>query len=266
MKTLVISDLHFKFALRNGEDLENNANILSFLRSRIGIYDLLILNGDIFDLWFDWRYTIIKQYFPLLKVLADMQEKGCKIVYISGNHDFWFNEFFPETLSIRLFQDSYEYTDVGRKIFVSHGDLWTVNDWRYRIFRRIIRRELCKRLFSILHPDLALSLGIKLSRSSRKRQTPPELRSNKLAGLQRFAEQRIMKNGYGCVVLGHSHEPCIIPVSRSGQTGYYVNSGDWLKHFSYVEIVDGIPTLSFYEPNQSIKKCGESEFPAPKEK
>jgi len=64
MRVCVISDLHYKYTDPCPEDRENSALVLSFLAEAKGKYDLMILNGDIFDLWFDWRYGIIKQYFP----------------------------------------------------------------------------------------------------------------------------------------------------------------------------------------------------------
>ncbi len=261
MKTLIVSDMHFKFALQNPEDSENNRAVLSFLKDSVGKYDLLVLNGDIFDLWFDWKYTIIKQHFPLLKILADIQEAGCEIVYISGNHDFWFNDFFTNIMKVKLCSDSYEYHEAGEKILVSHGDLYTVNDLRYKIFRRLIRMRVIKQLFSLLHPDFALELGKTLSRSSRMRRITRTDRELKLKGLEDFATRMIKTAGYACVVLGHSHEPLLKKIahaSRLGEKpenyGYYVNCGDWVRHYSYVIVVDGIPQLHIFAQNEQLKE------------
>jgi len=66
MKICVLSDIHFKYIQSSPDDKANARIVLSFLREAVGRYDLMVLNGDIFDLWYDWKYTIIKQYFPLL--------------------------------------------------------------------------------------------------------------------------------------------------------------------------------------------------------
>jgi UDP-2,3-diacylglucosamine hydrolase len=241
MRICVISDLHFKFAAHKPEDVELNARALAFLRTLPGHYDWLILNGDIFDLWFDWKYSIIKAYFPVLKILADVREKGCRIVYISGNHDFWFNDFFPSQLQVELYQDAFVLETDKKKIYFTHGDLHTTNDFRYQLFRKIIRLPFAKNLFSILHPDFALSIGKVLSRSSRLRKIADKIRLQKKEGMENYA-RGLMKD-YDYVIMGHTHEPCVIPM----ENGTYANSGDWLVNHSYIKIINGKLELCYFE-------------------
>jgi UDP-2,3-diacylglucosamine hydrolase len=233
MRICAISDLHYKFATPQPEDVELNARALAFLRTLPGHYDWLILNGDIFDLWFDWKYTIIKAYFPVLKILAEIREKGCRIAYISGNHDFWFNDFFPSQLQVELYPDAFVLETDRKKIFFTHGDLHTTNDTKYKLLRSVIRLPFTKGLFSLIHPDLALALGRTLSRSSRLKRVSHKLQQQKKAGLESYAASLL--NDYDYVVMGHTHEPCIIPLGK----GVYANSGDWLDNHSYIKIIDG---------------------------
>lgn len=233
MRICAISDLHYKFATPRPEDVELNAKALAFLRTLPGKFDWLILNGDIFDLWFDWKYTIIKAYFPVLKKLADIRETGCRIVYISGNHDFWFNDFFPSQLQVELHPDAFVLETDSKKIYFTHGDLHTTSDLRYQMFRKFIRLPFAKKLFSVLHPDLALSIGKALSRSSRLRRISHKLQELKKQGLESYAATLL--NDYDYVVMGHTHEPCLIPMGK----GIYANTGDWLINHSYITIIDG---------------------------
>lgn len=233
MRICVISDLHYKFATPKPEDVELNAKALAFLRTLPGHYDWLILNGDIFDLWFDWKYAIIKAYFPVLKILADIREKGCRIVYISGNHDFWFNDFFPSYLQVELYQDAFVLETDKKKIYFTHGDIHTTNDFRYQLFRRVIRLPFAKKLFSFFHPDFALNMGKAMSRSSRMRRVAQRLQLQKKEGLENFA--RSLLKDYDYVIMGHTHEPCVIPMEK----GVYANSGDWLENHSYIKIING---------------------------
>ena len=187
MRICVLSDIHVKYAPKDRYDRENARLALDFLRQAVGKYDLMVLNGDIFDLWFDWNYVMIKQYFPFLHRLAEIGEHGCKLVLISGNHDFWFNDFFNRYLSASVYNDSFTLKTDGKKMLFTHGDLHTVNDLRYKFFRRLIRLKASKSLFSLLHPDLALCLGAKLSRTSRFKQLSALLQSKKSAGLGHYA-------------------------------------------------------------------------------
>ncbi|MDZ4121272.1 MAG: UDP-2,3-diacylglucosamine diphosphatase [Candidatus Cloacimonadaceae bacterium] len=246
MRICVVSDCHFKYHTVSAADHELNDTILAFFRSIVGEYDLLVLNGDIFDLWFDWHYCIIRQYFPLLKCFADIAEKGCEIVYISGNHDFWFGDFFPETLGIKIAIDGYSLTVDGKRMLFTHGDKYTVNDLRYKIFRSIIRLRFPQRIFALLHPDLALWVGASMSRSSRKRKSPPALRQKKTAGLESHAAAQL-KKGYDLVAMGHSHQPCL----KHLENGIYANSGDWLKHRTFIKIIDGIAGLHTFDTSPS---------------
>lgn len=243
MRICVISDCHYKYDTNHPADDENAAILLSFLAEAVGRYDLLVLNGDIFDLWFDWKYTIIKQYFPLLHRLAEIVENSCQVVHISGNHDFWFNGFLKEYLDIRHYDDYFSLEADGRKLLFTHGDLHTVNDMRYKLFRGIIRLRGVKWLFSLLHPDLALTIGSKMSRSSRLRRISTLLQKKKSAGLVSYAKKQIESGKHDIVAMGHSHQPAL---KRIGD-GYYVNSGDWMRHHSYVQIIDGKIELKTYK-------------------
>lgn len=253
MKILAISDCHYKFSKPSAEDKENACLLLAFLKSAIGRYDLVVLAGDIFDLWFDGKHTIIKQYFPLLKVLADIREAGARMVMLSGNHDFWFGDFLPDYLGMELYPEGYTLAADGKKIRFEHGDTRTHNDLRYQLYRRVVRLPLVKKIFSLLHPDLALEIGTLFSRSSRGRVENPELRRRKTRGLTHYAQSLISAGKADIVVMGHSHNPELSEL----RGGHYANCGDWLGHHSYIEINAGIPSLHVYkgkEPEDAGQK------------
>ncbi len=239
MRICVLSDIHFKFAPSSEDDRRNAAIVLEFLESCVGKYDLMVLNGDIFDLWFDWKYTIIKQYFPLLHRLARIAEEGCKLVLIGGNHDFWFGDFLGKYLGVEIHPEHYRLEADGKRMLFTHGDLHTVNDLRYKTFRAFIRLPFMKWLFSLLHPDLALGIGSKMSRSSRLREISHTLQTKRSAGLARYAEKQTSRKNYDYVFMGHSHKPAIRELGK----GLYINSGDWIRHHTYVEVLDGTPVL-----------------------
>ena len=232
MKVYIASDFHLKFC-ENQEDTVRSKKVIAFLDSLIGKADLLILNGDIFDLWFVWKTVIIKEYFPLLKKLADLRESDCRIVFIAGNHDFWFRDFLTNTLDIEVYNNNFIETIDGKKVFVSHGDLYTSNDLRYKIFRSIIRNRIIMTIFEILHPDFALGLGKMMSRSSRSRKTSTALYQKKERGLINFAKKNL--KDYDIIIMGHSH----LPKLEKFENGIYANAGDWIVNDSFIKIIDG---------------------------
>ena len=240
MRVYIASDFHLKFS-ENEEDSARRKRVLSFLESLVGKADLLILNGDIFDIWFVWKTVIIKGYFPILKKLADLRENGCRIVFIAGNHDFWFKDFLEEELGFEIFQDKFSEIIDDKNVFVSHGDLFTSNDFRYKLFRKLVRNKIIMKIFEIIHPDIALNLGKFLSRSSRDTKIPKAIQRRKESGLDKFAKQKL-KN-YDIVILGHSHLPKYVEY----ENGIYLNSGDWIVHNSYIRMLEGKIELCYYD-------------------
>jgi len=245
VRICVLSDLHLKFCELDTAEQERHQLILKLLERSIGKYDLMVLNGDIFDLWSETRNTIVKQYFPYLHAFARLREAGCRFVYISGNHDFWFGSFFRNVLPMDLHDEAFSLEADGKNMLFCHGDLHTVNDTRYQIFRKLIRSKVVKGIYDLLNPDLGLNLGKRLSRSSRLRRINPLHLAQKAAGLERYASLQIKQKGYDIVVMGHSHKPCL---SKIGD-GVYANAGDGVRSFSYVNIIDGNVELCNYAPN-----------------
>jgi len=240
MKVYIASDFHLKFE-ENAEDTKRRERVLSFLDSIKDDADLLILNGDIFDLWFVWKKFIIKGYFPILHKLQQLREKGVRIVFIAGNHDFWFKDFLTETLGIEVYKDDFCKTIDGVNTFVSHGDRYTSNDLRYQIFRRMIRNKFIMWIFGNLHPDLALNIGKNMSRSSRKQQPTDETLNKRERGLIQFAKNKL--NETDLVILGHSH----IPKIENFKNGIYANAGDWIDNSSYLTMTNGKIELHNYK-------------------
>ncbi len=239
MKIIVISDTHIKFN-ENNEDRERRERVTSFLQNLPSDTDLLVLNGDIFDLWFDWNSVIIAGYYDFIHELKSVMNRGIRIVMLAGNHDFWFNGFL-ERLGIEIYPDYYITIDNQKQIYITHGDKHTSNDFRYFIFRNLLRNRITKLIFNLIHPELSLNIGKKLSRSSRDRQDSPEITKRKNQGLVDFAEKKI-KEGYQIVIMGHAHNP---QKNEIGQ-GYYLNSGDWIVHNSYIEIIAGQAQLKYF--------------------
>ena len=52
-----------------------------------------------------------------------------------------------------------------------------------------------------------------------------------------------LKNDFDIVVLGHLH----IPISENTPDGLYLNTGDFIRHFSYVKITESEQSLSFLD-------------------
>lgn len=242
MKVIFVSDAHIKFN-ESSEDVERRLRFSAFLKTLIGNCDILFLNGDIFDLWVPWKHVVIKEYFSLLSILAEIKDSGSKIIMTAGNHDFWFSDFLRKQIGIQIYPDHYQGEIAGKIFYVSHGDRYTKNDLRYHFFRALVRNRIVKFIFTSLHPDLALDIGIKLSRSSRKRRIPKYIRENMINSLDEAAQKILDSSQNDFVIFSHSHQP----VLSIKDNGIYANSGDWVSHSSYLEFIDGELKLKEYK-------------------
>lgn len=240
MNVYLASDFHLKFVEKD-DDLKRRKKVISFLDSIKEDADLLILNGDIFDLWFVWKKFMIKGYFPILAKLYELTNSGIRVVFIAGNHDFWFKGFLSKTIGIEVYENHFQETFDGVKTYISHGDKYTSNDLRYQIFRRLIRNKFIMWVFGSLHPDCALYIGKKMSRSSRKQKRSENKLNLREKGLIQFAKNKLQETDL--VVLGHSHLPKILELKN----GLYANAGDWITNYTYLSIKNGKINLHNYK-------------------
>ena len=240
MKYIITSDFHLKF-YENEDDKQRRSRIEKFLMSLIGNIDGLILAGDIFDLWVEWDNVIIMNYFNTLKIFSLLKESGCRLVYLSGNHDFWLGKFLKEEIGFEIYKDNFTDTINGKQLFISHGDLYTKNDFRYKFFRRLLRLNVIEKIFKLLHPDIALKIGRSLSRTSRNRKTSHKLSAKKEEGLLLKAKK--LQKKYDLIIFAHTHNPLEINMLDSK----YFNCGDWLYNNSYVYFDEYLTELRYYK-------------------
>ncbi|MFN3307115.1 MAG: UDP-2,3-diacylglucosamine diphosphatase [Candidatus Kapaibacteriota bacterium] len=229
-----ISDIHLGYFPKEKNGLVEKMLIrLLDLISKDG--NLLVIVGDLFDYWFDYRTVIPKDFFRVISKFDELLEKGVKIIYLIGNHDFGHYKFFEEELGIEIYRDDLEQTFYGKKFYISHGDGKIKNDWGYKLLKFILRNKVSGTLFRLIHPDIGIKLAQK---SSRKSRNYTENRRNKdFDSLFEFAKLKI-EQGYDYVVMGHSHRL----EQRNYKNGMYINLGDWL----------GMPVVGIYDGKEFL--------------
>jgi len=174
MKIICISDLHQRFFVDKEEQKKLDI-FYSFLDACIADPpDKLIIAGDLFDVWFEYSMVIPKAFFDTLHKLKTLIEQGTQVVYVAGNHDFVFKDFFQLNLQAEVYMNDYVFNCAGKKFYVSHGDEYTSNDLQYHVLKSILRNPLVLKLFSWFHPDAGLRVGKLMSRSRSKPTTNPK--------------------------------------------------------------------------------------------
>lgn len=198
----------------------------------------LVILGDLFDFWFEYKQAMPKDQFEVLYMLFELKKRGIKIDYISGNHDFWMDDFFEAQLGIKVHRDQLELNYDNKKLLLIHGDGISPQDKGYRILKKILRNRFNIWLYRKLPADFAISLAKKVSGSSREYTAR---RDHKFAAdYENFAQNKIAQ-GYDAVAIGHLH----LPVFKEFKGGVYINTGDFINHFSYAKIANNNISLLY---------------------
>jgi len=200
--------------------------------------DRLVILGDLFDFWFEYRYTAPKEHYDVLFMLGEVKKAGIKLDYVSGNHDFWMDDFFEKQMGISLHRDSLDFEYEGRKIHLLHGDGLSKKDSGYRFLKKIFRNRFNIWLYRKLPPDWAVPLARNVSGKSREHTSQRD--SQFVSDYRDYALNKI-KSGFDVVVLAHLHMPILENLDR----GIYLNSGDFIEHFSYAKFSSGKITLEY---------------------
>ncbi|MCX6154653.1 MAG: UDP-2,3-diacylglucosamine diphosphatase [Candidatus Kapabacteria bacterium] len=217
---LFISDVHLGFFERN-EDKIIEDKLIAFLSSIPEQCKKLLIVGDLFDYWFEYKTVIPRIYIRTLAELYNLKKRNIEIEFIIGNHDFGLIDFFETELDIKTYREDIEREFYGKKFYISHGDGKSENDTGYKILKSILRHQLSMRLFQVLHPDFGIYLAKYSSQKSRKHTDKKNYGNDSMI---KFAKQK-NDEGFDYVVMGHCHKPIII----KNQTGSYINLGAWMK-------------------------------------
>jgi UDP-2,3-diacylglucosamine hydrolase len=221
----VISDLHLGFADRAVE-----REALRFLRHLQGRAASLVVNGDLFEFWFEWRTVIPRRSFRVLSALADLREAGTAILMIAGNHDCWGGDVLREDVGIDYHVGPWEGSLAGWKCRIEHGDgLRPREDRRYRMLRRVLRHPAAIAAFRWLHPDLGTALATRSSHASRNYGARDQGR-----GLARIASGMLRSTPeLELLIYGHSH---VAALARMESGGIYANAGSWLDDPTFLRL------------------------------
>ncbi len=232
---IFVSDAHF-----TGNEADKMETFLQFLEREKNRMAKLILLGDLFEFFFGFKNLFPREkpspfssYLPILEMLKELYEQGIEIEYFEGNHDFFLSSFFKEQflMDIPIHPNGCEQRIGGKRAFLAHGDLSNPGQWRYRLFRRLLKNRLTYHLIHWIGPDLSLRVAQTMSQASYQKyhqssSTPPP-------AFKEFAHQKFLE-GFDLVVLGHSHYPEKYEELVRGRRCLYFNVGDWMSHRSYL--------------------------------
>jgi UDP-2,3-diacylglucosamine hydrolase len=216
-----ISDIHLGYNERSID--KKREDIFLNLLDKIALdCQTLFLVGDVFDYWFEYKTVIPKEFYRTISKLSELKDKGIKIEYIMGNHDFGHRDFFEKELNIKIYREDIERELDGKKFYISHGDGKSHKDLGYKLLKKLLRSSWANFLYRIIHPDIGIGVASGSSKSSRKFTGDKDYGESD--GMQDFAFSKISE-GFDFVIMGHRH----IAEFTEYENGAYVNLGEWFE-------------------------------------
>ncbi|HET9985679.1 MAG TPA: UDP-2,3-diacylglucosamine diphosphatase [Longimicrobiales bacterium] len=227
----IASDVHLGAVPR-----ETERRFLRFLEHVGAHASSLLLPGDLFDFWFEYGDVVPGEHFRVLAALASLVEAGVPVAMVGGNHDAWGGRFLRERVGMTYTPGELRTTLGGKPALVVHGDGVGRGDLKYRALKAVIRGRLAIGAFRVLHPELGLRLARRVSSTEAKADEDASSRG-RARYIEAWARSTLeAEPALGFVVCGHAHVPALVEVEPGR---WYVNAGDWVRHFTYVVVGAG---------------------------
>lgn len=236
LKTYFASDFHL--GLKSDiPHRERERKIIRWLNSITEDCKELYLLGDTFDFWYEYRKVVPRGHIRLLAKLAEMTERGIPIHMFTGNHDMWMFGYLEEEIGVSIYKQPIIAQIKDKKFYLGHGDGLGPGDHGYKMIKKIFSNRINQWLFAFIHPNV----GIKLMQLSSQKSRESELDAPDFLGpekewLIKYCEMKIKELDIDYFIFGHRHLP--IDYTLSNGKSRYINTGDWIKHFSYA-VFDG---------------------------
>jgi len=216
---VIISDIHLGAFGCHAKEL------LQYMRSIRP--KMLILNGDIVDIWQFRKAYFPKSHLMVIRHLTGLIAKNTKVVYITGNHDELMRKFVKFNLGSFKLVNKLLLDLHGKKTWIFHGD----------VFANFIITSLGRE---------------KISFSKRVKHSV----KTAVSYINKFEETAAgiaISKGYSYVICGHIHQPEMRKISNSQGEVMYLNSGDWVENLSSLEYQDGEWRIYNYREDPHVK-------------
>ena len=238
---IILSDSHIG---PEAEDPTTQA-LHRFLRQVPKMGRHLIINGDLFEFWFEYRSVVPRTAFPTLAVIAEVVREGVRVTIMGGNHDRWGGPFWKEQLGVEYHARSVELELAGWRALVSHCDGECEPETSSRMMHRLIGHPITSLVFRALHPDfgfwLVKRMPLQLSRRKDRIGGSP---SAARAQAAYAAEVLRKRDDLDLVVFGHTHRATI---QENGKKRWYLNPGAWMNGYEFAMVTEKGPELCRWE-------------------
>ena len=232
-KIYFASDFHLGVPTEE-KSKEREQKIINWLNSIEPYAEEIFLVGDLFDFWFEHKYTVPKGFVRFLGKLSSLCDKGVKIHVFTGNHDMWMYDYLPKEIGVELYRSTIKREFNGFSFLIGHGDGLGPGDKQYKFLKLFFSSRICQWLFARLHPNLSFTIANYFSKKSRATTGEKDAKflGEKNEWLVQYCVEHLKNEKINFFIFGHRHLPLTIKLAEHSE---YINLGDWLNHFTYGE-------------------------------
>lgn len=229
LDAVVISDVHL------GTFGCHATELVSYLRSIEP--KLLVLNGDIIDIWQFRKHYFPASHMQVIKEIFSLMARGTQVVYITGNHDETLRRYSGLELGNLKLVDKLVLDINGEKTWIFHGDVF---DATTKGSAKVIAKFGGHGYDLLILVNRAINwclkiLGKEKMSFSKKVKNSVKKAVSWIGNFEQTAAELAIENGYKNVICGHIHQPQIKKVENENGTVMYMNSGDWIENLTTLE-------------------------------
>lgn len=231
-EVVIISDVHL------GTYGCHAAELVEYLRSiKPG---MLILNGDIIDIWQFSKNYFPKKHMQVVKEIIKLASKGVPVHYITGNHDEMLRKFAGfEIGNLNICNKMLLDLD-GKKAWIFHGDVFDVTMQHAKWLTKL--GAVGYDLLILLNASanwILKKFGKEKISLSQKIKNSVKSAVKFINDFEETCADIAIENNYDYVICGHIHHPEIRTIKNPKGQVEYLNSGDWVENLTALEYNNG---------------------------
>ncbi len=224
MTTLFLSDIHV-----SDEHPEIGKHLKEFLLQEESKTNTIYVLGDLFEYWLgdddpNPSFTEIK------KLLRKLSDRNISLFFMHGNRDFLIGKSFSKETGCQILHDPHVINLFGKKVLISHGDIFCTDDKKYQLFRDQTRDP------TWINSILSKPLSYRKKFASKARLESLEYTSSQKNENMDVNNDEILKMydkyAVDIIIHGHTHKPAIHDIFLNGRNCQRIVLGDWYEQGS----------------------------------
>lgn len=230
MRAYFLSDLHLgaPYFPDSRKSEKRVVNFLDYIKDKA---DVVYLLGDILDYWYEYRTVVPRGFVRFFGKLAELTDRGVRVVWFIGNHDIWIFDYLPSELGVEVVDGALTEHIDGKTFYMTHGDGVGKLKPSFKLMRNLFRNKFAQKLYSGIHPRWTIPFAYSWSRHSRKTGGSGYDPTTMVDLLRHFSVDYLREHPeINYFVYGHLH---VVEDLKLNDSSRMIILGDWISNFSY---------------------------------